>query len=215
MDSATFKQQNRQHAANTKSALSDGFLDTVGSDKSYLQPGISFDGLQALMIEYGEKFTRGFCDELNGANAAASGFLESSIRYEYTQTGTHYEAAFYMADYAKFVDEGVQGTDSGKSINTTSPFKFKFSHPSASHIAALEKWIKEKNVTALITAPKGIISKTLSPKSLAYAIGVATKQRGLRATYFKKNTVERLIGKFKEDVAKVMVKDFKINVQFQ
>lgn len=214
MDNATFKQQNRQHTQNTKSALSEGFLDNIGSDKSYSNGEIMFDGLERLMLEYGELFIRGFRDELVGANAEASGFLEGSMRYEYTKRGSNYETSIFMSDYAKFTDEGVQGLDPAKNINRTSPFKFKFAHPSASHVAALERWIKEKNVTALITAPKGIVSKTLTTKNLAEAIGYATKQRGLKATFFKKNTVERLINKFKEDVAKVVSSDFKVNINF-
>ena len=214
MDSTEFKRQNRLHAANTKAALAGGFLETVGSDKGYVQRSIVFDTLQAVLFEYSEKFVNRFKSELDKQGVNASGDLSSSIRFQYKKAGTVYETAIFMNDYAKFVDEGVQGVNSAKSINKTSPYKFKFAHPSATHIAALEKWIKEKNVTALITAPKGIISKDLSPKSLAYAIGTATKQRGLKATYFKKKVVESLITDLKRDIAAAIGEDIKVNILF-
>jgi hypothetical protein len=118
-----------------------------------------------------------------------------------------------MNDYLKYVDEGVQGVDGAKSINKTSPYKFKFKNPSPKHVEALERWIKEKNVVALVTVPKGI-SSDLKPKSLAYAIGYSIKKRGLRATYFKKRTVERLIDELKAEVARAVGVDMKINIKF-
>jgi hypothetical protein len=209
-----FKTHNRQSAKNTKELLSSGFLNGLGSNKQFLANPIEFDALESVLVKYGALFVKGFSSELDKQDITASGALDSSLRFEFTKLGNTYETSVYMSDYAKFVDEGVQGINPGKSKNITSQFKFKFSNPSKKHVEALEKWIKQKNVVAIITVPKGIASKKATPLSLAQAIGYNIKQRGLRATYFKKKVVESLIDDFKKEVAIAAGIDMKVNVIF-
>jgi hypothetical protein len=213
MPVSEFTKQNRQHAANTRSMLKSGFLDSIGTAQSYVNNDLVFESVESVLLQYGELFVRGFSEELDKANANATGSTDASIRFEFSRTGKLYEASFYMSDTAKFTDLGVQGAGAS-SVNTSSPYKFKFLYPSAKHIAALEKWITAKNVTAIITVPKGIASKATNNKGLAYAMGYSIKRRGLRATYFKKKTVERLIDDFKRDVIKAAGDDMKINILF-
>ncbi|MEO7535869.1 MAG: hypothetical protein ABIU30_18555 [Ferruginibacter sp.] len=212
LDNTEFRRQNRLHAKNTKEALQENFLPGTGETKRFAQGPIIFDALEAVMMQYGELFVKVFADELDKQDANASGLLTSKTRFEFSIAGNFYQTKFYMPSYAKFVDEGVQGIDPALSKNLTSPYRFKFLTPSKKHIEALEKWIAEKNVTAIITVPKGIISKTLSQKSLAYAIGYSIKKRGLKATYFKKTVIERLIDDFKADVAKAVNEDVTVNI---
>jgi hypothetical protein len=217
-----FRKQNREHAANMRSLMASGDLSSFGQDRSPNAP-LTFEGLEAVFVEYGEKFVRGFAAELAAdktnayfggsitSETNASGAGAASIRFEFHKLGKGYETRIFMADYLKFVDLGVQGAGAS-TRNKTSPFKFKFINPSKSHRDALEKWIREKNVRAIVTAPKGLISKELSAKSLAYVIGRSSKSQGLYATYFKRKTVDKLSDEFKQAVIAAAGEDLKVNI---
>lgn len=193
--------------------LATGFLNSLGKKKNFDEP-LTLNSLEDVLIKYGKLFRKGFSDELNAADVSASGYLDSNIRFEFTRFGTRYETVFFMPDYAKFVDQGVQGINQGVSKNKTSPYKFRISNPSPAMVKSLEKWLKEKNVTAIITVPKGIVAKKVEAKSLAYALGKSIKQRGINATYFKKKTVEKLKDQFRADVIKAVGEDIKINILY-
>lgn len=209
---SVFKSQNREHRRKMSEFLATGDLNTIGSKRFGNDP-VTYDALEEVLIKYGEILVKGFQQELDKSDANASGAGSSSIKFEFTKLGNSYEVIIFMSDYLKYVDEGVQGINSGKNIAPASPFKFKFPTPSKNHVAALEKWITEKNVRAVITVPKGI-SQEATNKSLAYAIGYSIKQRGLRATYFKRNTIERIIDDLKADIALAAGDDMKINILF-
>lgn len=212
LSKSEFRSQNRQHASNMKSMLSSGYLDTFGPNRFGPKP-IAFNALEEVLLKYAELFVKGFAEELDKDDSNASGAGTDSIRFEFTKLGTAYDVSIFMFDYLKYKDEGVQGITSN-ALAPNSPFKFKFTHPSAGHIAALEKWIKDKNVRAIITVPKGILTEAAKQKSLAYAIGYSIKQRGLRATHFKKKVVERLIDDMKAEIALAAGDDMKINILF-
>lgn len=221
LPNSVFRSQNRAHRSNTTSLLKSGFLDTLGTNKSSLitidknrfaNKNVEWSSLEDVLIKYGELFVTGFTKSIIEADAVASGVGIDSIRYEFTKMGSTYESVFYMKDYLKFVDEGVQGIKSNLKA-PESPYKFKVPYPSREHVQKLEAWIKEKNVTAIITVPKGI-SQTTKNNSLAYAIGRSIKSKGLRATHFKRKTIERLIDDFKAEVALAASDDIKINILF-
>lgn len=210
LPNAEFRRQNRLHDANRRELVSSGDLPSFGQSRSTNAP-LTFDALEAVFVEYGEKFVRGFAEELDKADANASGAGTSSIRFEFNKLGQSYETQIFMSDYLKFVDLGVQGVGAS-SKNNSSPFKFKFVNPSKSHVDALEKWVKEKNIRAVVTVPKGLVARDLSPRSLAYVIARSSKINGLRATFFKKKTVDRLADEFKKAVIAAAGDDMKVNI---
>lgn len=210
---AEFQRQNRLHAANTRDLLASGYLDNFGPNRFNPSTPVAWNALEEVLLKYAELFVKEMADELDKQDANASGKGTDSIRFEFSKFGKSYEVAIFMNDYLKFVDEGVQGIKSN-ALAPNSPYKFKVPFPGPKHIEALEKWIKEKNVRAIITVPKGIVSEKVKQKSLAYAIGYATKARGLRATHFKKKTIEKLIDKMKAEVAAAAGDDMKINILF-
>lgn len=209
MPNNDFTASNKSYAANTNAALNSGFLDGLGSQ--YSNTPIIFDEIEKVLVKYGKLFAESFSKELDNADANATGKLSDTIRFEYTKLGTTYTVTVFMSDYAKFVDEGVQGIGAGNK-NTTSPYKFNLPYPSTKQVTELEKWIKAKNVTAIITAPKGIVSKELSAKSLAWAIGTSIKQKGLKATNFKKTVIDRLKEDYTNEIIKAAKRDISISI---
>lgn len=211
LENGEFKKQNRQHAANMRAFLASGDLASFGSNANYVQKEISFDAIGEILFDYAGKFIKGFAEELDKADANASGAGTTSMRFEINRQGKAYEAAIFMNDYLKFVDLGVQGLGANNK-NHTSPFKFRFVNPSSKHVDAIEKWIKEKNIRAIVTAPKGHLAKVLKPRSLAYVIAKKSKLNGLRATYFKQKTIDKLSADLRAEIIKATSEDITVNI---
>lgn len=211
MNKTEFRAFNRLAAKNTKALLADNFLDTIGKQLS--PNAIPLNALEEVLFFYGGELTKAFAEELDKADANAEGTLTDSMRFEIETNGRSYELRLYMEDHGKYVDQGVKGVNSS-ALAPNSPYQFKFINPSKSHVEAIERWIKKKNVRAIIVVPKGISSKMQS-KSLAYIFARAAKKRGLRATYFKKKAIDRIIDDLKADIAKALEVDFTVNILFE
>jgi len=56
--------------------------------------------------------------------AVSSGNLEESISYDLKVYPKSFGLEFYMAEYGKFIDEGVKGSESTYYESRNSPFKF-------------------------------------------------------------------------------------------
>lgn len=193
-------------------------------NRTFSNTTLNYTALEEVFIKYGRLFIEGFQTELNKqsmrggktpklSDAVGSGLSSSSMSFNYEKFATSYSVTIFMQDYLKFVDLGVQGVNPTENLNTQSPYKFKFINPSKAHVDALEKWIKEKNVVASVTVPKGIKSE-LQPRDLAYIIGRSIKTRGIRPLYFKEKVIERLINDFKIEVAKAVPIDIQVNILF-
>ena len=110
--------------------------------------------------------------------------LAGSIRYEITKELT---VKFYMADYGKFLDKGVSGTQVKRSFKNQenqdekSPFSYTTKGPP---IDILSKWIKMKGIK-----PKGLgtgRSKNTGQfvSGFAYLISRKIKRDGIKALSF-------------------------------
>lgn len=191
-----------------KSLLSSGALGRLGVSPKDIQ----LDAVEKVISRYVGLIVTRYQDRINGRGSdadsngdsgreiTASGRLSASIRGEYTQRGRDFDITIYMADYADYVDKGVQGIGPGNK-NTTSPYRFKFRYPSRTHVAAIEAWIKAKNVTAIITKPKGL---NIGP---AYSIAMSIKKKGLSATNFKQRVIDSVLPKLTEELASALAKD--------
>lgn len=168
-----------------------------------------------------QELTRRVDEPVDGKEISASGNLSSSIRFEYSVAGTEYVGKIFMADYADYQDKGVRGVGPNNR-NMTSPYKFKFATPSKAHVDAIEKWMREKNTIAIVTAPKGLHEKVKGgkglkdiqpvPQTLAYIIARASKMHGLAARNFKQGAVNSVMPAFSAALAKAMAKDVKVNI---
>lgn len=189
------------------SLLDSGFLDSLGSGKE----DFVLNEVEKIIVKYIGILVKGYQARLDMQDRHASGTLHDSIRGTYKRLGKDYEVSIIMADYAKYVDKGVQGIDPSKTVNRDSPYKFKFRNPSKAHVAAVEKWIRAKNVTAIVTVPKGLqVSK---PKSLAYIFAKAIKRKGLKKSNFINKTMEDILPDMIRDLAGAMARDVSISIK--
>lgn len=121
------------------------------------------------------------------------------------------------AKYYDFVNKGVKGV---KSNSPNSPYAFKNIGVSRAMLKNIYSWVNRNGLRGndvAITkrqAKRQSLSKMVSEaskkKSLAYAIAVNIKKRGLKQTRFFDNAVESYFGNFSNEVAKVIGQDVKV-----
>jgi len=102
----------------------------------------------------------------------ASKELYNSLDYDILQKGDNTSLSFKMADYGKFQDRGVSGTE--KKYNT--PYSYTTKMPPRK---AFDKWIVRKGI-----APRGKGGKFLSRQSLQYLIARAIYRKGIKPSMF-------------------------------
>lgn len=171
------------------SALAEGFLDSIGSEKDGLRPKESYTELIIMAAELVEMCQ----DNLNRANRNASGKLsESLVADEPTLNGSEMRIDVLMNFYGAFVNKGVKGTRSGQS---TAGYSFRNEGVSKRFAAALSEWVgRGKTSTRSVKQYKGYGRNEQKNKSIAqydnvYALGRAIKQHGLKPTGFLDNAV--------------------------
>ena len=108
---------------------------------------------------------------LSKGNKNASKELYNSLGSDVEKTSNGYSLAFNMADYGKFQDKGVSGTE--KKYNT--PYKYTNKMPPPSK---LDKWIVRKGI-----APRNK-GKFQSRKSLQFAIARSIYKKGIKPSMF-------------------------------
>jgi hypothetical protein len=132
-------------------ALSEGFLDSLGDSKDGLQPR---ETLSELFLIAGE-FVEDMQANLNKSNTNASGSLSKSLVLDEPHDGGGtLRVDILMNNYGPFVNKGVAGTQSGKSL---SGFKFKSKFPSESMVKTLEAGIsRAKKSSTNVSRSKSI-----------------------------------------------------------
>ena len=108
---------------------------------------------------------------LTKGNKNSSKELYNSLGSDVEKTSNGYSLAFNMADYGKFQDKGVSGTE--KKYNT--PYKYTNKMPPPSK---LDKWIVRKGI-----APRNK-GKFQSRKSLQFAIARSIYKKGIKPSMF-------------------------------
>ena len=173
--------------------------------------------VQAMIAQYIADFIKNAEDNLKDSNSNTTGALTDSLDFDLTTTATGYTINLNALDYYKFVDEGVRGA--GRSAkNKTSPYKFRYINPSKKHVDAIQKWIKDNNLTATAKDVKkygrtGRERKAMSQKTLAYLIARNIKNDGLRATNFFTDALNDTFKDFGQNLSKALGASITINLQ--
>jgi hypothetical protein len=148
------------------------------------------DALYYLAATYVQMAT----DNLDKADAVASGALSSSIMALPVEIlGSVYSVSIQLADYYKFVDQGVKGWADEKGGN--SPYQFKNygkgnGSKNSKMITAIRKWIIKQGLQSK-AIKKPITRREKFQKSItdtsfqtALIISKSIKKKGLKPTHF-------------------------------
>jgi hypothetical protein len=151
----------------------------------------NFKHVNKYLSEYGKSVVSEMRTRLEGNDKVASGKLSKSIKFEKKEL----EVVFKMADYGKFVDKGVQGSESNRAgKGGKSEFKFKSKMPPEKSIL---NWMKIKGI----------------PKKYSYPIRRNIFKFGITPTNFFTLTVNRRQKQFEKGLEKAILKDIEDNIK--
>jgi hypothetical protein len=110
-----------------------------------------FKNTDKFLRTYGNQVEQEIETRLTKAGKYASGKLLESVRYEVKDVAKGLAISFYMADYGKFVDKGVEGAESGKAgKGGSSIYKFGNKMPPEKSI---KSWLKIKGIPEKASYP--------------------------------------------------------------
>lgn len=168
-------------------ALADGFLDSFGSSKDDLRPKETFTEIILLAGE----LIQSCQDNLNKSNSNASGGLSSSlIAGEPVMSGKVLHIDMLMNFYGRFVNAGVKGTKSGKSL---AGYSFKNEIVSRDMLKAIKAWIDRGKISTQSVKKYKAYGRhetknrklaKLSEADMSYAVARSIKQHGIKPTGF-------------------------------
>jgi len=198
-----------------KEALSEGFFDTLGSEKT--DEGISIATTEDVLIAWAGQFIRQAQANLDRADAVSSGELASSMKFDLVIAATKYRLDISMADYYDFVNKGVRGIESAAKA-PGSPYQFRKRSVSKAFLDALTKWVRREGLKSRIIPEAAVTERVYKRKakvlgvqdkerSLAYLIGRSIKRKGVRRTGFLDDAYAKLYPQLGEDLAKALGED--------
>lgn len=204
--------------------LDEGLLNRLGAQREDLS---KLTLTEQLLIRSAANFIERVKQNIEVLGISDTGALSDDISQgELTkQGGTYsislgYPANSAAAKYYDFVNKGVRGV---KSKTPNSPYSFKNLGVSRKFQDNIFSWIKRNNVKGDVAITKRqskrqslskMASAATNQKSLAYAVAVGIKKKGLRKTGFFDNAVDNIFGAdFATAVSKIAGQDIKILIR--
>ena len=204
--------------------LDEGLLNRLGAQREDLS---KLTLTEQLLIRSAANFIERVKQNIEVLGISDTGALSDDISQgELTkQGGTYsislgYPANSAAAKYYDFVNKGVRGV---KSKTPNSPYSFKNLGVSRKFQDNIFSWIKRNNVKGDVAITKRqakrqslskMASAATNQKSLAYAVAVGIKKKGLRKTRFFDNAVDNIFGAdFATAVSKIAGQDIKILIR--
>ena len=102
--------------------------------------------------------------------------LYNSLGYDISEASGKTSLGFDMADYGKFQDRGVKGTDSNYIENKNTPYSYTTKMPPPK---AFDKWVVRKGL-----APRGKGGRFTSREGIKFAIARSIYKKGIKASMF-------------------------------
>jgi len=208
------------------------YLDSQGQSKAAFEDVNKLQGVEKLLVLSAANFIIKVQENLNQSGRVDTGALSSDIESGEVVTGggsvsitVGYPAGSKAAKYYDFVNKGVKGTRSGSPSD--SPYSFKNERVGGLR-NAIEGWLKRNNIASRnedqkknispVQRKRKRLSKMISEssriKSLAYAVSVSIKRKGLKKTGFIDKAAQFAFGKeFNDAVAKIIGKEIALNIR--
>jgi hypothetical protein len=208
------------------------YLDSQGQSKDAFEDVNKLQGVEKLLVLSAANFILKVQENLNQSGRVDTGALASDIESGEVVTGggsvsitVGYPAGSKAAKYYDFVNKGVKGTRSGSPSD--SPYSFKNERVGGLR-NAIEGWLKRNNIASRnedqkknlspVQRKRKRLSKMVSEssriKSLAYAVSVSIKRKGLKKTGFIDKAAQFAFGKeFNDAVAKIIGREVVINIR--
>lgn len=204
--------------------LNEGLLNRLGAQKEDLS---RLPLIEQLLIQSAANFIIKVKENIEVLGISDTGALSDDISQgELTKQGGTYSISLgypqgsKAAKYYDFVNKGVKGVKSG---TPNSPYSFKNLGVSRKFQASIFSWLRRNNVKGDIAITKRqakrqslskMVSQASNQKSLAYAIAVGIKKKGLRKTGYFDNAVNSLFGDdFATAVGKILGQDIRIIIR--
>ena len=134
-------------------------------------------GLQASLYNLTDRWAKQIEEQMIEKMPEATSNLKDTTTYQIEASENGYEIAFYLANYATFVDKGVNG----KKQSWGSPYSFKDKMPPPS---AFDKWIVAKGI-----APRSK-GKFTSREGLKWAIARSVFNNGIKPHNFMQPVID-------------------------
>ncbi|MFT3679436.1 MAG: hypothetical protein QM791_04135 [Ferruginibacter sp.] len=168
-------------------ALAAGFLDSLGEDKSVLQPAETFSELFLIAGELVDDAQK----NLNASNSNASGKLSASIVLSNPrEEGNTIVVDIVMNEYGEYVDKGVKGTKSGQG-----KYQFKTEFPSKQMLKNLQAGIgRAKRSTKNVNVKRSVSKNEIKNAQLAqlnrvWGAARNIKRYGIKPTGFMSKAI--------------------------
>jgi hypothetical protein len=207
------------------------YLDSQGQSKNAFTDVEKLDGIEKLLVLSAANFIIKVKENLNQSGRVDTGALSSEIEEGEVQAGAGsisitvgYPAESKAAKYYDFINKGVSGTRN----KIDSPYSFKNERVGGPMQFAIAKWLRrnasagrmedqKKNLSAVQRKRKRLskmVDQNKRLRSLAYAVSVSIKRKGLKKTGFFDKAGKFAFGKeFNDAVAKIIGREVVINIR--
>lgn len=145
---------------------------------------IKYVNTEKALSDFFKKVIRESRKNLKSQGINASNNLSRSLDYDVKESKNSIEASFLMADYGDYVDKGVKGVQSGKSL---AGYKYRDKKPP---VRFLRTWVKQKSGRF----------RRRNQDQIAYAIQNTIYKRGIRPTEFFSKPFEKEFRKLPDEV---------------
>jgi hypothetical protein len=204
--------------------LDEGLLNRLGATERDIA---ELPALQRLMIEAAANFILKVKENIEVLGISDTGALSDDVSSgELVKQGNTYSIEMgypvgsSAAKYYDYVNKGVTGVQSG---SPNSPYRFKTLGVGKGMALNILKWVRRNNVKGDVALTRGqakrqslskMVSEASRKKSLAYAIAVNIKKRGLRKTGYFDQAKDLYFGNdFATAISKIIGQDVRILIR--
>lgn len=169
------------------------FIDAIGNDSSdYTKVGNYkyLPVVKGVLYSFGAQIVKGLQLELLSKKHNSTGNLSKSIEFDVIEIKSgNWLFELRLADYYKYINEGVKGKNFTHTESVNSPYKYNLKYPPAS---AIGEWVGKKGIDFYETkvSKKGKSFQSLKKRTGSEILGtIRTMQaiifnRGVKATHF-------------------------------